>query len=65
MVYSDTAVYEGNKYGKSSHLYIFTSLKHLMMLLKCNFQGSIFYTTSQTLIALGPYSSEYLKVETL
>ena len=37
MVYSNTAVYGGNGCGKSSHLSIFTSLMHLMMLLKCNF----------------------------
>ena len=33
MVYSNTAVYGENKYGKSGPLSIFTSLKHLMMLL--------------------------------
>ena len=44
MVYSNTAVYGaggggggGNECGKPGHLYIFTSLKHLMVLLKCNF----------------------------
>ena len=31
--YSNTAVYGGNEYGKSSNLPIFTLLKHLMMLL--------------------------------
>ena len=35
-------------YGKSSHLSTFTSLKHLMMLLKCNFSGLYFYTLSDT-----------------
>ena len=34
MVYSNTAVYGGNEYGKSNHLSIFTSLKHLTMFLK-------------------------------
>ena len=28
---------EENEYGKSGHLSIFTSLKHLMMILKCIF----------------------------
>ena len=40
-----------NEYGKSSHLSIFTILKHLMMLLKCNFSGLHFYTLSKALIA--------------
>ena len=33
------------------HLYISTSLEHLMMLLKCNFSELHFYTIAQTLIA--------------
>ena len=37
MVYSNTAVYEGNEYDKSGHLSIFTSLKHVMVLLRCKF----------------------------
>ena len=38
----------GDGYGKSGHLYIFTSLKHLMMLLKLtNFSGFHFYTIPQ------------------
>ena len=32
----NTTVYGGIEYGKSGHLYTLTSLKHLMMLLKCN-----------------------------
>ena len=45
MAYSKTTVYGGNEYGKSSHLSIFTSLKHLMMLLSAIvFQGFIFNT---------------------
>ena len=46
MVYSTTAVCmrEIEYYnGKSGHLSIFTSLKHLMMLLKCLFSGLHFY----------------------
>ena len=39
MVYSDTTVYGENEYGKSGHLYIFTSLKHLMMLWSAIFLG--------------------------
>ena len=32
-----------NEYGKSGHSSVFTSLKNLMMLVKCNFfQGFIF-----------------------
>ena len=33
-----------NECGKSGHLSIFIYLKHLMMLLKCNFVGFNFYT---------------------
>ena len=40
-----------NEYGKSGHLSIFPSLKHLMMLLKCNVFRALFYTTSKTLTA--------------
>ena len=35
----------GNKHGKSGHLYIFTSLKHLLMLVRCIFTP---YHISQT-----------------
>ena len=34
---SNTTVYGGNEYGISGHLDSFTFLKHLIMLLKCNF----------------------------
>ena len=38
-----------NEYGKSGYLSIFTSLKHLMMLLKCNFfQGFILHFIKDT-----------------
>ena len=42
MVYLNTKVHWGggggvNEYGKCSHSSIFTSLKHLMMILKSNF----------------------------
>ena len=52
MVYSNTAVYGGNENGKSGHLYIFTSLKQLIMFLERSFFfRASFYTLSQTLIA--------------
>ena len=42
-----TAVCRENEYGKSGHLSIFTSLKQLMMLLKCNISGLNVYTLSK------------------
>ena len=53
--------------GKSGHLSIFTSLKHLMMLLKSNFfsSGLHFYTLSKPLIACGDMQLRFLKVITL
>ena len=36
MVYSNTEVFGGYVYGKSGY---FPCLKHLLMLLKCNFSG--------------------------
>ena len=42
MVHSNTAVCGENEYGKSSHMSIFTSLKHLMVLLKCIFVKASF-----------------------
>ena len=36
----------GNEYGESGHLYIFTSLKHLMMLFQYKFSG-LHYTPYQ------------------
>ena len=46
-----TQQYGGSGYGKSSHLSIFTSLKHLMMLLKWGFFSGLHgYTLSETLI---------------
>ena len=55
----------GNECGISGHLHIFTSLKHLIMLLKCSFSGLHFYTLSQTLIACRAMQLRFLKVETL
>ena len=37
-----------NEYGKSSDLYIFNSLKYLMMLLKKKSSGVHFYTMTHT-----------------
>ena len=42
MFYSNTADYGGNEYGTSGHFSIFTVVKHLVMLLKCNFVRSLF-----------------------
>ena len=47
----------GNEYGKSGHLSIFTVLKHLMMLLKCNFFQGFRFTLDQR--------HWFLKVKTL
>ena len=42
-IYSNTVVYMGeNEYDESGHLFIFTLLKHLMMLLKYNFFRALF-----------------------
>ena len=49
MVYSNKAVYGGNKYDKSGHLSKFTSLEHLMMLLKCIlFRASFWHIIKDT-----------------
>ena len=54
MVYSSTTVYEVNDYVKSGPLYIFISLKNLMILLKRLFQGFISYNhTTDTDSMLG------------
>ena len=45
---------------KSCHLSIFTSLKHLMVLLRCNFSGLHFCTLSKTLVAyIGTRNSDF------
>ena len=62
-IYSNTAVYGENEYGKSGHLSIFTHLNHLMMILKYNFSGLHFYTLLQTLIACRATQLRFLKVE--
>ena len=53
MVYSNTAVYGENECGKSGPLSIFTSLKHVMMLLKHKFffRASFLHHIAKTLIA--------------
>ena len=38
-----------NKYGKSGHFSVFTALKRLLMVMKCNyFRASFNYTLSKT-----------------
>ena len=54
-----------NECGKSGHLSIFIYLKHLMMLLKCNYSGLHFYTLSKTLISCRAVQLRCFKVETL
>ena len=55
-----------NEYGISGHLHIFTYLKHLIVLLRCNFfAGLHFYTLSKTLIACRDMQLRFLKVKTL
>ena len=49
-----------NEYGKSSHLSIFTFLKHLMMLLKWVFSGLHFDTLSKRLRACGAIQLRFL-----
>ena len=62
--YSNTVVYGENEYGESSHLSIFTLLKHLMMLLKYKFSGLYFYTLPKTLIVCRAMQLRFFKVET-
>ena len=51
-----------NESGKSGHLFIFTSLKHLMVLLMCKFfSGLHFYTLLKVLQLTGTCSSDLLK----
>ena len=55
MVYSITTVYGGNEYGKSGHLSIWNSFKHLILnafIKTAIFIRAYFYTLSKTLIAL-------------
>ena len=56
-----------NEYGESGDLSIFTLLKHLMMLLKCNFFSVLhFYTLPKTLIVCRAMQLRCLfKVKTL
>ena len=57
----------GNEYGESGHLFIFTLLKHLMMLLKYNFfRASFLHLTKDTdRLVCRPCSSDFFKVKTL
>ena len=63
--YFYTAVCGGNVYGISRHVYIFTSLKHLMMLFGCSFSGLHFYTISQTQVTFGTSQLRFFKVKSL
>ena len=55
-----------NEYGISGHLHIFAFLKHLIVLLRCNFfSGLHFYTLSKTLIACRDMQLRFLNVKTL
>ena len=54
-----------NEYGISGHLHIFTCLKYLIMLLRCNFSEFHFYTQSQMLAACRAVQLRCFKVETL
>ena len=67
MVYFNTAVYGGKSMvNPVTCIAIFTSLKHLMVLLRCNFfQGFICTPLSQTLIAWRDMQLRFLKVKTL
>ena len=65
MVYSKTAVCEGKFVFKSDHLSIFTPVKHLVMLLKCNFSRLHIYTLSKTLVACRAMELNFFKVEVL
>ena len=56
---------ERYEYGISGHLHIFGFLKHLMVLLRCNFSGRNFYTLWKTLIACRDMQLRFLKVKTL
>ena len=56
----------GNEYGKSGHLSMFTSLKHLMMLLKCKFfRASFVHLIKGTDCMSGHAAQIFFKVETL
>ena len=55
----------GNEYGKSGHLSIFTSLKHFLMLLKCNSGLHLSNTLSKTLITFRDMQLRFFKVEIL
>ena len=50
-ILTQQSIMGGHEYSKSDHLSIFTSLKHLMMLLKCKFSGLHVYTLSKTLMS--------------
>ena len=63
MVYFNTAVYGGNEYGKSGHLSVLTSLKHLMMRLKCIFFRASFLHLFKILIACRALQLRYFEMK--
>ena len=74
MIYSNTAVYGQKECGKSGHLSnFFTSLKHLIMLMKCTFfqdyAAQIFFLSSFSTNAISwlhlmrlPNSNNYIRI---
>ena len=54
-----------NAYGNSGHLSFLTSLEHLMILLKCVFQGFIFTPYQRILITCRAMQLRFFYVETL
>ena len=66
MVYSNTAVYGGNEYGKSSHLFYCHFFEALYDAFEVHFfQELHFYTLSKTLIAYRAMQLRFVKEETL
>ena len=54
-----------NEYGKSVNLSFFTSLKHSMMLLKCNFFRVSFLHFIEVTDRIQRHAAQIVKVETL
>ena len=66
MVYSNTAFYKENGCGKSGHMSIFTSSKHLMTFLKFQFSRASFLHLIKDTGSMWSCSSDFfLEVETL
>ena len=54
-----------NEYGKSGQLSFFTSLKHLMMLVKCTFFRTSFLHPIKDTDSMMGHAAQIFKVETL